>query len=90
MLLQMASFHSPLWLSNIPLYMRTTSLFTHLTVDTQVASVSWLVNSAAVNIGVHVSFQIMVSLDILPGVGLQDYMIVLFLVFFKKLSHCSP
>ena len=35
-----------------------------------------IVNSAAVNIGVHVS-----SLDICPGVGLLDHMVTLFLVF---------
>ena len=31
-------------------------------------------------IGVHVSFVIMVFLDICPGVGLLDHMVVLFLV----------
>ena len=40
-----------------------------------------IANSVAVNIGVHVSFQIIVSLDICPGVGLMDHMVVLYLVF---------
>ena len=42
-----------------------------------------IINSAAVNIGVCVSFQIRVLyfLDICPGVGLLDHMVVLFLVF---------
>ena len=40
-----------------------------------------IVNSVAVNIGVHVSFQIMVSPDIRSGVGLQDHTIALFLFF---------
>ena len=33
------------------------------------------------NIGVHVSFQAMFSLDICLGVGLQGHMVALFLVF---------
>ena len=37
-----------------------------------------IVNSAAVNIGVHVSFHIIVP-NICPGVGLLDHMATLFL-----------
>ena len=40
-----------------------------------------IVNSAAVNIGVHVSFSIMVFWGICPVVGLLGHMVVLFLVF---------
>ena len=40
-----------------------------------------IVNSAAMNTGVHISFQIMFFLDICPGVGLQGHMVALFLVF---------
>ena len=40
-----------------------------------------VLNSASVNTDVHVSFQIMFLLDICPGMGLLDHMIVLFLVF---------
>ena len=40
-----------------------------------------IINSAAVNIGVHVSFQLWFSLDICLGVGLWDCMVALFLVF---------
>ena len=39
-----------------------------------------VVNSAAVNTDVHVSFQIILFPDICPGVGLQDHLVVLFLV----------
>ena len=40
-----------------------------------------IVNSAAMNIGVHVSFQIMVfSPDMCPGVGLQNHMVAQFSV----------
>ena len=37
-------------------------------------------NSAAMNIGVHASFELCFSLDICPGVELQDHMVALFLV----------
>ena len=43
-----------------------------------------IVNNAAVNSGVHVSFQTMVFfffLDICPGMGLLDHMATLILVF---------
>ena len=42
-----------------------------------------IVNSAAMNTGVHLSFQInvFISLDIFPGVELLNHVVVLFLVF---------
>ena len=40
-----------------------------------------IVNSAAVNIEVHVFFKLELSLDVCPRVGLQDHMVTLFLVF---------
>ena len=41
-----------------------------------------IVNSSAVNIGVHVSFGLKVfCLNIRPGVGLLAYKVVLYLVF---------
>ena len=43
MLLQVALFHSFLWLINIPLFICTISSFSiHLLMDTLVASLSWL------------------------------------------------
>ena len=42
------------------------------------------VNSIAMNIGVHVSFRVEEFLSfpgVCPGVGLQDHMVTLFLVF---------
>ena len=39
------------------------------------------VNSAAINIGVHASFELEFCLDISPGVGFPDHMATLFLVF---------
>ena len=73
MLLQMALFHSFLWLSNILLCIYTTSsLSIHLLMDTWVASVSWLlyINSAAMNIWVHVSFRIRVFSGYMPRSGI--------------------
>ena len=40
-----------------------------------------IVNSAAMNIGVHASFELWFSLGICPVVGLLDHMAILFLVF---------
>ena len=40
-----------------------------------------IVNSAAVNSGIHVSVSILVPHDICLGVGLLGHMVVLFLVF---------
>jgi len=40
-----------------------------------------IVNSAAMNIGVHVCFRLEFCLDICPRVGLLGHMVVLFLVF---------
>jgi len=48
-----------------------------------------IINSAAMNIGVHVSFSIMFSLGICPVVGLLSHMVVFFLVFFLRISLVS-
>ena len=61
MLLQMTRFHSFLWRSKISLYMYHI-FFIHSSVDGPLGSVHILaiINSATVNIGVHISFQISV------------------------------
>ena len=56
MLLQMALFHSFLWLRSIPLYICTTSSVSGRLGCFHVFLA--VVNSAAMNIGVHVSFRI--------------------------------
>ena len=68
----MALFCSFLWLSNIPLYIcTTTSLSIHL-YDEHLGCFHVLafVNSAAMNIGVHVSFQIIVLSGYMPSSGI--------------------
>ena len=70
MLLQMAVFRSFLWLNNIPLYIYTTSsLFISLGGHLGCFHVLAIINSAAVNIEVHVSFQTMLFLGYMPRSG---------------------
>ena len=69
-----------LWLSSIPLY--THYIFIHSSVDGHLGCfhVLAIVNSAAVNIEVHVFFRLWFSLGICPEGGLLDYMVALYLV----------
>ena len=66
----MALFHSSLWLSNIPLYIY--HIFIYSSVDGHALTI---VNSAAMNIGVHVFFPVflfsghMTSSDIAESYG---------------------
>ena len=57
------------------MYICTTSLFVHLFV------VLAIVNNAAMNMGMHVSFQMVVLSGYIPAVGLLDHMVILLLVF---------
>ena len=67
---------------NIPLYVCTTpSLSIPLLVDICCLHVLAIVNSAAVDIRVHVSFELWFSSGIYPGVGSLDPTVVLFLDF---------
>ena len=65
MLLQMALFHSFLWLSNIPSSLSMQPVDGHLGCFHVLA----IVNSAAMNIGVHVSFWIRVFSGYMPRSG---------------------
>ena len=70
--LQMTQFRSFLWLSNIPLYIWYHIFFIHSFVDGHLGCFRDLafVNSAAVNIGVHVSFWNMVFSGYMPSSGI--------------------
>ena len=87
MMLQMAEFHSFLWWSTLLSYIYIHIIFIHSSVDGHLGCfhVLAIVNSAARNNQVHVSFQISVFIFsgyiIYPGVELLDHMVVLFLVF---------
>ena len=70
MSLQMPHFHFFSWLSNVPLHaFVTSSLSVHLSVDIKVLPCP-VVNSAAINIRVHVSFRIMIFYRHVPRSGI--------------------
>ena len=58
MLFQMVEFHS--FVASTPLRIYTTSLSIHMLMDTGCFHVLTMINSAAVNAGVHASFPISV------------------------------
>ena len=63
--------------------------FLHSSVDGHLGCfhVLAILNSAAVNVGVHVSFELefLSFLDVCPGVGLLDHMVTLILSFLRNL-----
>ena len=76
---------------NIPSYIYILPFSSiHLSVHLGCFHVLATVNSVAVSIGVHVSFSVMVSWGYIPSSGIVGHMVVLFLVFFKESSYCSP
>ena len=90
MLLHMPLFCSLLWLSNIPLYIcPTSSLSIPLMMGIGCLHVLAIINSAAMNIEVHVSFQIMVSSGYMPRSGIAESYGSSIFSFFKELPYCS-
>lgn len=84
MLQQIALLHSLLWLSDILSHVY--HILNQSSVDGYLGffHILDIVNSAAMNNGVHISFQIReleFSLDVCLGLGLLDNMLALFLVF---------
>ena len=79
MSLQMALFHSFLWLSTLSVY----HIFIHSSVDGHLCCfhVLAVVNSAGVKTGLHVSFKIMVFSEYRPRSGIAGSYGVLHLVF---------
>ena len=63
------------------------SFFIHSAVDGHLGCfhVLAIVNSATMNIGVHVSFSIIVFSGYMPSNGIVVHMVVLFLVFLRNL-----
>ena len=81
MLLQMTLFRSLLWLNNkYSIVYMYNIFFIQFFVDGHLGCfhVLAIVNSAAINTGMHVSFQIMVFSGYMPKSG---HMVVLYLVF---------
>ena len=68
----MPHMHPCLWLSNIPLHICTTAFFIHSSVDEHLGCfhVLAIVNSAAMNNGIRVSFSILVSSGYMPVSGI--------------------
>ena len=78
----MALFHSFLWLSSILLYVCHIFLI-HSSVNGHLSHfhVLAIVNNAAVNMGVHVSFQTTVFSKYMPELGLLAHIVTPCLVF---------
>ena len=71
-----------LWLNNIPLYIGATTSLSLIGQRTpRLLPILAIVNSAAINTGVHVPFPIMISSEYLPSSGIWGYIVVLYLVF---------
>ena len=102
MLLQMTLFHSFLWLNNSPLcvgvcvhvcvYIKYYSFFTHSSVDGHFDCfyVLAVVDSAAVNIGMHVSFRVIVLSECMSRSGIAGLYGNSAFSFFEESAYCFP
>ena len=83
MLLQIAEFHSFLWLSIVCIY---TSLSIHLSMDTDCFYILTIVNNAVMNTGCMYLFEIVfLSSNIYPEAKLLGHMVILLLDFWETL-----
>ena len=66
--------------------------FIHSSVDGHLGCLHVLavVNNAAMNIGVHVSYQIVALSGYIPRRELLDHMATIFSVFFEESPYCFP
>ena len=83
----MARFYSFSWSESIPLHISSTySLPIHLLIRyLSCFLVFGIVNTASVNIGLHVSIVIIAFSGFMPRSRLHDHMVTLFLVFLRNL-----
>ena len=82
MLLQMALFCSFLWLRSIPLCICITSSVSIQSVNGHVLAI---VNSTAMNTGVHVSFQAIVFSRYIPWSGIPGSYVSFIFIFLRNL-----
>ena len=80
MLLQMALF-SLLFYGRVIFIVYMYHLFVYSSVDGHLGCFHVLAIVSAVDIGVHVSFQIVVFFGCMPRSGIADHMVILYLVF---------
>ena len=92
MLLQVVSFRSFLWLSNIPLCICTPIFFIHFPVNGLYGGfhVLAIANSAAMNAGVHVSFPIIVFSGYTPRSGIARLKATSVFRLFRNLHPVPP
>ena len=83
MLLKMALFHSFFMTEEYSIVYMYHIFLIHSSVDGHIGSsqILAIVNSAAINIGVHVFFQIVIFSGWMSGVGLHDHMVAPFFGF---------